>query len=54
MKEQKTKTIAVIKNQHTKAEMRAIEKELLDPNAKNYTLQEIFELSKNENIHQNR
>lgn len=53
MKAQKTK-IAVIRNQHTKAEMREIEKEFLNPNAKNYTLEEIIELSKNENIHQNR
>lgn len=54
MKERKIKTIAVIQNQHTKAEMKAIEKEFLDPNAKNYTLQEIFEISRNENLHQNR
>jgi hypothetical protein len=54
MKEPKTKKIAVIKNQHTKAEMRELEKVFLDPTAKTYTLQEIIELSRNENIHQNR
>lgn len=54
MKEPKTKKIAVIRNQHTKAEMREIEKAFLDPNAKTYTLQEIIELSRNENLHQNR
>lgn len=47
-------TIAVIKNQHTKAEMRELEKVFLDPTAKTYTLQEIIEQSRNENIHQNR
>jgi hypothetical protein len=54
MKASKGKTIAVIRNQHTKAEMREIEKSLLDPNAKFITLQESFEISRNENLHQNR
>ncbi|SKC17743.1 hypothetical protein [Dyadobacter psychrophilus] len=54
MKASKGKAIAVIRNQHTKEEMREIEKLFLDPNAKRYTLQETIEMSKNENLHQNR
>ena len=54
MKESKTKKIAVIRHEYTKAEMREIEKEFSNPNAKTYTLEEIIEMSKNEDIHQNR
>ncbi|MCF0050941.1 hypothetical protein LXM25_12785 [Dyadobacter sp. LJ53] len=54
MKELKTKKVAVSKSELTKVEMREIEKLFLDPNTKTYTLQETIELSRNENIHQNR
>lgn len=54
MKEAKAKKTPVIRDHYTKAEMREIEKLFLDPNLKTYTIQETIEMSKNENIHQNR
>jgi hypothetical protein len=54
MKTLKTKTIAVIKNSHTKKEMEEIEREFLTMKKSRTTLQQLIEMSRNENLHKDR
>lgn len=54
MKILKTKTVAVMINQHSKKEMEEIEKEMNASKGPFYTLQQTIEMSRNENLHKDR
>ncbi|NIJ55268.1 hypothetical protein FHS68_004457 [Dyadobacter arcticus] len=54
MKTLKTKTVAVIKNSHTKEEMEEIEREFLTMEKSPCTIQQLIEMSRNENLHKDR
>ena len=54
MKTSKTKTVAIMINQHTKKEMREIEKEMNESKGPFYTLQQTIDMARNENLHKDR
>ncbi|MEO6283951.1 MAG: hypothetical protein ABIN80_21085 [Dyadobacter sp.] len=54
MKALKTKAVAVLINQHSKKEMEEIEKEFISSEKSPYTLQQLIEMSRNENLHKDR